>query len=228
MIIDYDDGSTIGHGRGYPTGLEHEEKMDVIACLLDEGERTYVNDEHTAWICSNQCTVGEMVTLDESSTMDHTIVRKAKEGELAFGYLLGKPSSLADSLLDEVISYYQNHKNVEKLTDAYYYKAVGFNRKRNFKKSIELYKQAELLTKQSNNRYQQFKVLEGIVFVNAVNSNFHLQLIYAKKALMLSQEVNNKKWEIYSHYWLHLAYSELGCNDSAMAHLNAIPQYLKC
>ena len=37
MIIDYDINSTIGHGRGYPTGLEHEEKMDVIACLLDEG-----------------------------------------------------------------------------------------------------------------------------------------------------------------------------------------------
>ena len=90
MIIDYDVNSTIGHGRGYPTGLEHSEKMDVIACLLDEGDRSYVNEEHTAWICSDQCAVGEMVTLDESSTMEHTIVRKAKEGELAFGYLLGK------------------------------------------------------------------------------------------------------------------------------------------
>ena len=90
MIIDYDDGSTIAQGRGYPTGLEHTEKMDVIACLLDEGERTYVNDEHTAWISENRCAVGEMVTLDESSTMEHTIVKKAKEGDLAFGYLLGK------------------------------------------------------------------------------------------------------------------------------------------
>jgi len=90
MIIDYDLDSTIGHGRGYPTELEHSEKMDVIACLLDEGERTYVNDEHTAWICSDQCAVGEMVTLDNSSTMEHTVVRKAKQGELAFGYLLGK------------------------------------------------------------------------------------------------------------------------------------------
>ena len=90
MIIDYDVNSTIGHGRGYPTGLEHSEKMDVIACLLDEGDRSYVNEEHTAWICSDQCAVGEMVTLDESSTMEHTIVRKAKAGELAFGYLLGK------------------------------------------------------------------------------------------------------------------------------------------
>ena len=88
MIIDYDE--TIGHGRGYPTGLSHEEKMDVVACLLDEGERTYVNEEHTAWISQNRCAVGEMVTLDESSTMEHTIVRKAKEGDLAFGYLLGK------------------------------------------------------------------------------------------------------------------------------------------
>ena len=90
MIIDYHDAATIGHGRGYSTGLEHSEKMDVVACLLDEGERTYVNDEHTAWICSDRCAVGEMVTLDESSTMEHTIVRKAQAGELAFGYLLGK------------------------------------------------------------------------------------------------------------------------------------------
>ena len=90
MITDYDMDSTMGHSRGYPTGLEHSDKMDVIACLLDEGERTYVNEEHTAWISTNRCAVGEMVTLDESSTMEHTVVRKAKEGELAFGYLLGK------------------------------------------------------------------------------------------------------------------------------------------
>ena len=88
MIIDYDE--TVAHGRGHPTGLEHTEKMDVVACLLDEGERTYVNDEHSARISANRCAVGEMVTLDESSTMEHTIVRKAKEGDLAFGYLLGK------------------------------------------------------------------------------------------------------------------------------------------
>ena len=88
MIEEY--GETIGHGRGYPTGLGHEEKMDVIACLLDEGERTYVNEEHTAWISSNQCRVGEMVTLAVQSTMEHTIVKKAKERDLAFGYLLGK------------------------------------------------------------------------------------------------------------------------------------------
>ena len=88
MIEEYRE--TIGHGRGYPTGLSHEEKMDVIACLLDEGERFYVNEEHTAWISENQCRVGEMVTLDESSTMEHTIVKKANEGDLAFGYLLGK------------------------------------------------------------------------------------------------------------------------------------------
>ena len=42
MIIDYD--GTIGHNRGHPTGLSHEEKMDVIACLLDEGEKRYVNE----------------------------------------------------------------------------------------------------------------------------------------------------------------------------------------
>lgn len=191
-----------------------------ISKMLAEADTLVVKEEYDS-------AYQMILSLDESTIVNQEALVHYNLLKVQIGYLLGKPSSLADSLLDEAISYYQNHKNVEKLTDAYYYKAVGFNRKRNFKKSIELYKQAELLTKQSNNRYQQFKVLEGIVFVNAVNSNFHLQLIYAKKALMLSQEVNNKKWEIYSHYWLHLAYSELGYNDSAMSHLNAIPQYLK-
>ena len=88
MISEFD--VTVAHNRGHPTGLGHEDKMDVIACLLDEGEKTYINEEHTAWISQNQCRVGEMVTLDESSTMEHTIVKKANEGDLAFGYLLGK------------------------------------------------------------------------------------------------------------------------------------------
>lgn len=81
---------TVGHNPGYPTGLDHEEKMDVIACLLDEGEKTYVNEERTAWISENQCRAGDMVTLSVKSTMEHTIVEKASEGDLAFGYLLGK------------------------------------------------------------------------------------------------------------------------------------------
>ena len=88
MILE--DNATIAHNKGHPTGPSHEDKMDVIACLLDEGEKSYVNEEHTAWISENQCRVGEMVTLDENSSMEHTIVKKAGEGDLAFGYPLGK------------------------------------------------------------------------------------------------------------------------------------------
>lgn len=53
MITDYDMESTIGHGRGYPTGLEHSDKMDVIACLLDEGKRTYVNEVNVLFLIKN-------------------------------------------------------------------------------------------------------------------------------------------------------------------------------
>lgn len=88
MILD--DTVTIAHNKGHPMGLSHEDKMDVIACLLDEGEKTYVNEEHTMWISQNPCRVGEMVTLSTDSTMEHTIVMKAGEKDLAFGYLLGK------------------------------------------------------------------------------------------------------------------------------------------
>lgn len=88
MLLDYNE--TMSHSNGYPTELNHQDKMDVIACLLDEGEKKYIDDNHSAWISENPCQVGEMVTLDESSTMEHTIVKKAGERDLAFGYLLGK------------------------------------------------------------------------------------------------------------------------------------------
>ena len=141
--------------------------------------------------------------------------------------LVGKHIASADSLLDGVIAYYEQNPDKEKLTDAYYYRAIESNIQKDYEQSIMYYKEAEKLAEQSNNICQQFKVVEGIAFVNAASSNFHLQLLYAKKALKLSQEENNKKWEIYSHYWLHLAYSELGYKDSAMVQLNAIPQYLE-
>ena len=162
------------------------------------------------------------VTIKNQEDMAHYNLLKVQTS-----YLVSKPLEFADSILDDAIIIFQKNKDIEKLTDAYYYKAVGYNRSGNYKKSIELYKQAELLSNLSNNKKQQFKIVEGITFVNGACSNFNLQLVYAKKALELAKEAKNKKWEVYSHYWLDIAYSELGYEDSAIAHLDIIPQYIK-
>lgn len=52
MIEEY--VQTIGYNRGYLIGLNHEEKMGVIVCLLDECAVFYVNNKYTAWI-SERC-----------------------------------------------------------------------------------------------------------------------------------------------------------------------------
>ena len=48
------------------------------------------------------------------------------------GYLTNNPFLNSDSILDLVISYYEQYPNKEKLSDAYYYKAVGANAKGNY------------------------------------------------------------------------------------------------
>ena len=52
--------------------------------------------------------------------------------------LANKPLESSDSILDGVISYYNQHVNHERLANAYYYKALGYSIKHDFKKSILL------------------------------------------------------------------------------------------
>ena len=47
-------------------------------------------------------------------------------------YLVNQPLATSDSILDGVIAYYEQHKNHEKLADAYYYKAHGLGSKHDF------------------------------------------------------------------------------------------------
>ena len=101
--------------------------------------------------------------------------------------LVNKPIESADSILNGVMSYYNQHVNHERLADAYYYKAICAYKAKDPQQSIMLYKKAELHANQSGSLYQQFKIGEGISFVNNRCANFDLQLEYAKKALELSK-----------------------------------------
>ena len=88
--------------------------------------------------------------------------------------LANKPLESSDSILDGVISYYNQHVNHERLADAYYYKAICAYKAKDPQQSIMLYKKAELHAKQSGSLYQQFKIAEGISFVNNRCANFDL------------------------------------------------------
>ena len=142
------------------------------------------------------------------------------------GYLVQKPLASADSLLDEVIAYYQKQKNNEKLADAYYYKAINSYNKKEYKESISFYKEAEQIAKSSNNLRQQFKIAEGISFVNGVCGNFDLQLNYSKKTLELAEKIGNKRRIPFSYYRMGVAYLDYGQEDSAFYYFKKIAPYL--
>ena len=137
--------------------------------------------------------------------------------------LVGKPVVSADSLLDGVIAYYEQNPDKEKLTDAYYYRAVVSSNQKDYKQAILLYKSSEKLAVQSKNMYQQHKIAEGLSYVNSRSANYNLQLDYAKKALAISKQLNSQKRMAYAYYLMDLAYYKLDFEDSARQCLKQIP-----
>jgi tetratricopeptide (TPR) repeat protein len=143
------------------------------------------------------------------------------------GNLVNRPLESSDSLLDEVISFYKLHPDNEKMTDAYYYKAVNAYKMRDYQRSIIFFKKAEILAEHSGNLRHKFKVAEGISFVNGRCANYDFQLKYAKQALDLAKRVNNKNWIAYSYYRMGVAHSKFGNEDSISYYLHQMEKYTK-
>ena len=167
------------------------------------------------------------------SSIDETTIKNQEDQahynllKVQTGYLANKPAASPDSLLDEVIDYYQKEGNAEKLADAFYYKAIGFGMRKMYQQAIQYYKKAEMKANESGNLYQQYKISEGISFVNRRNGKYDLQLKYAKKAYSLARALDKKNWIAYSCYAIEFAYTNLGFEDSASFYLQQIPLYLR-
>lgn len=142
-------------------------------------------------------------------------------------FLVNNPLVSSDSLLSCVISYYAQHVDNEKLADAYYYRAIGAYKAKDYQNSIMFYKEAEQHAKESGNIRQHYKIAEGISFVNGRCANYDLQLAYAKKALGLAKSIKNMKWVAYSYYRLGVAFSKLGYEDSVLYSFSKIRPYLQ-
>ena len=142
------------------------------------------------------------------------------------GCLAGHPLS-SDSLLDAVIHYYRENKNNDRLSDAYYYKAVYEYQRTQYKEAIVSLKTAEDLAKKTDNLRQQCKISEMLSFINGMYENTDLQLQYAKQSLDLSKRIGNKRWIADAYYRVALAYSQQNNEDSARFYTNATTPYIK-
>ena len=169
----------------------------------------------------------KVLSLDGASIKNDVDIAHLNLLKVQTGYLVNRPLPSADSLIDKVISFYHKSNNPEKLADAYYYKAVSCSMRKDFKQSIQFYKKAEVLANENENLHQQYKISEGISFVNRMNKKYDLQLKYAKKAYSLAKTLDRKNWVAYSCYSIQYAYLYLGYKDSAYIFLQEIPLYIR-
>ncbi|MBR6179824.1 MAG: tetratricopeptide repeat protein [Prevotella sp.] len=120
-----------------------------------------------------------------------------------------------DSTIDDAIKYYEFSDNdVEKLADAYYYKASCLHERNDATHAIQYYKKAEETANKSNNLRLRFKIAESMVRINNQNGNYSLQLNYARKALGYAKEAENKNWIAYSYFYISRAFQNMEKVDS--------------
>ena len=108
------------------------------------------------------------------------------------GYVTNHPLP-SDSLLDIVLTYYNKVGNNQKLADAYYYKSFRSRMNQDYPQAIIYCKEAERLADLSEGGRLQYKIAENLSYLNSLCGNCLLELQYAKRALALAQEVQNKK-----------------------------------
>lgn len=129
-------------------------------------------------------------------------------------HLADKPLK-SDSLLDAAINYYQQRKDKEKLANAYYYKSIGLNNKKEYEKSIKLLKGAEALAKQTDDTRLKYKIEENLSWANCRVGQYALALTHAKKALRICEGIDSKRWQADALLRIGIAFSFLEHYDSA-------------
>ena len=142
------------------------------------------------------------------------------------GYLTNRPLS-PDSLLDLAISYYHQEGNDQKLADAYYYKSVNSEAKKDYSQAILYAKESERRAMNANDARLQFKAVENLAYLNGLCENDALQLQYAQKALSIAQKVHNKNWMAYSYNKISFAFYNLGKLDSAYFYIEKSIPYIE-
>jgi len=140
------------------------------------------------------------------------------------GYLTQNPLP-SDSLLDLAITYYKEN-NRPKLAEAYYYKSYRSEINEDYSQAIMYSKEAECLALGVNNKRLLYKISESLAYLNGLCENNILQLKYAKKALNLAQDIQNKGWMAISYNIISYTFFNLGQYDSALVYVERSIPYI--
>ena len=191
-------------------GIQVSEKLDHIDSLI-------VKEQYDSASMIMKDVIGAPMTAEEQA---HYYLL-----ETQLGYLTNQPLP-SDSLLDLAIPYYNKVENNQKLADAYYYKSYRSEINQDYTQAILYCKEAERLSMKTNNFRTQYKITESLSYLNGLCENDLLQLQYAKKALSIAQQAQNKNWLAYSYNKISFAFANLGQYDSALVYIEKTIPYL--
>ena len=169
--------------------------------------------------------VDSLIIAEQYDSAYHEVLRMNpkyfNEQDMAHYWLLMAQTSYltyntlpTDSAIDNAIKYYEQSDNLERLADAYYYKASCLHERKKATQAIQYYKKAEEAANKSKNLRLRFKIAESMTRINNQNGNYSLQLGYARKALDYALEAGNKNWIAYSYFNISRAFQNVGQIDS--------------
>ena len=138
-----------------------------------------------------------------------------------FSYLTDNTLS-SDEVIDSAISYFEKGNDMEKLTDAYYYKAACWHERGDFPLAIQYYKKAEETAQKTHDLRLQYKIAESIARINQQSGNYSLQADYARKALGIAMASRNKNWIAYAYFNLGKAFQIMHDYDSLTVYVKEL------
>jgi len=127
-----------------------------------------------------------------------------------------------DEVIDSAISYFEKGNDMEKLTDAYYYKAACWHERGDFPLAIQYYKKAEETAQKTHDLRLQYKIAESIARINQQSGNYSLQADYARKALGIAMASRNKNWIAYAYFNLGKAFQIMHDYDSLTVYVKEL------
>lgn len=135
--------------------------------------------------------------------------------------------ALPDSVINFSIKYYKNTSNDKKLAKAYYYKGATLGREQRMKDAIIALKEGERHAKIAEDSITGHHLAENIAFINSKTGNNHTALIYAHKALKLSEGIGRKAWVAEDCQRIAAIYGSMGSDDSCKLYLKKALKYIE-
>lgn len=133
--------------------------------------------------------------------------------------------------IDFSINYYKKHYDPQKLSNAYYYKAmIDVDHDSLTQQTVMLLKEAEKLADETADNNLKNKICSALSYSNGYLENHNEALKYAKKEYFYAKKLNNNRDVAYGMLRLSTVYERCGMPDSSKYYINEcnnLVQYIK-